>query len=102
MAYQVRRSEFDEILFRRAARAVAEAREGCRVREVDLGDAATARPTVTATDADGTVRRWRAQFIVDASGRDTLIGNRLEDQAHAIRDHNSSAMFGHFRNAKRD
>jgi len=36
-AWQVRRSEFDEILFRRAARAGAETRERVRVREVDLG-----------------------------------------------------------------
>ena len=100
MAYQVRRSEFDETLFRRAARTVAEAREGCRVREVDLGGC-DRRPEVAATDADGTVRRWRAKFIVDASGRDTFIGNRLKLKRRNP-DHNSSAMFGHFRNAKRD
>ena len=38
MAYQVRRSEFDEILFRRARGVVMEARENCRVREVELGE----------------------------------------------------------------
>ena len=32
MAYQVRRSEFDEILFRRAQGLVAESRENCRVK----------------------------------------------------------------------
>lgn len=100
MAYQVRRSEFDEILFRRASRSVAEVREGCRVREIDLGDG-DRTPEVSATDADGTVRRWRAKFVVDASGRDTFIGNRL-NMKRRNRDHNSSAMFGHFRNAKRD
>jgi len=101
MAYQVRRSEFDEILFRRASRAVAEAREGCRVRDVDLHSSSDRLPEVTATDADGTIRRWRAQFIVDASGRDTFIGSRLAIKRRN-QDHNSSAMFGHFRNAKRD
>jgi flavin-dependent dehydrogenase len=100
MAYQVRRSELDEILFRRAARSVAEARQGCRVSDVDLGTR-DRPPEVTATDADGTVHRWRARFIVDASGRDTFIGNRLKIKRRN-RDHNSSAMFGHFRNAKRD
>jgi 2-polyprenyl-6-methoxyphenol hydroxylase-like FAD-dependent oxidoreductase len=39
MAYQVRRSEFDEILFRRASAAGAETHENTRVREIDLGDA---------------------------------------------------------------
>src|SRR5437868_14799899 len=63
MAYQVRRSEFDEILFRRAARVVREAHENCRVREVDLGDRNT-RPTVTAIDASGTTREWRPKFVI--------------------------------------
>ena len=100
MAYQVRRSELDEILFRRAAGSVTEAREACRVGDVDLGTD-DRLPEVTATDADGTVRRWRARFIVDASGRDTFVGNRLEIKRRN-RDHTSAAMFGHFRNAKRD
>ena len=99
MAYQVRRSEFDEILFRRASRAVAEAHEGCRVREIALGT--SDRLSEVTADMDGTVRRWRAKFIVDASGRDTFIGNRLGIKRRN-RDHASSAMFGHFRNAKRD
>src|SRR5258708_22009742 len=41
MAYQVRRSEFDAILFRRAERVAAETRENCRVKDVDLGGAAS-------------------------------------------------------------
>ena len=100
MAYQVRRSEFDEILFRRAARVVAEARENCRVREVSLGDSATP-PTVTAVDAAGATHEWRAKFVVDATGRDTLVANRLRIKRRNP-DHNSAAIFGHFRNAKRD
>ena len=99
-AYQVRRSEFDEILFRRAERVVMEARENCRVREVDLGGR-DSPPGVTATDADGTVHEWRAKFIVDATGRDTLLGNRLKMKRRNP-EHNSAAIFGHFRNAKRD
>lgn len=100
MAYQVRRSEFDEILFRRAGRVVAEARENCRVREVTLGDRDTP-PTVSATDADGQVHEWRAKMVIDATGRDTLIGNRLKMKRKNPA-HNSAAIFGHFRNARRD
>ena len=100
MAYQVRRSEFDEILFRRAERVVAEARENCRVREVTLGDRDT-RPTVSASDADGTVHEWRPKMVIDATGRDTLIGNRLK-MKRKNPDHNSAALFGHFRHAQRD
>jgi flavin-dependent dehydrogenase len=100
MAYQVRRSEFDEILFRRAQGVVAEARENCRVREVELGDRKTP-PKVTAVDADGTVREWRPKFVIDATGRDTLLGNRLKTKRKNPA-HNSAAIFGHFRNARRD
>jgi len=99
-AYQVRRSEFDQILFRRAAGVVAEARENCRVREVDLGSSGSP-PAVSATGADGTVHEYRARFVVDATGRDTLLGNRLK-MKRRIPEHNSAAIFGHFRNAKRD
>jgi len=100
LAYQVRRSEFDEILFKRAAALGAEAYENTRVREFDLGDERSA-PTVKATSIDGTVREWRAKFIVDATGRDTLIANRLKVKRRNTA-HNSSAMYGHFRDARRD
>ena len=100
MAYQVRRSEFDQILFRRAISAGAEAHEGTRVREFDLGDRNTP-PVVKATGADGTAREWQAKFVVDATGRDTLVANRLKIKRRNPA-HNSSAMYGHFRNARRD
>jgi flavin-dependent dehydrogenase len=99
-AYQVRRSEFDEILFRRARGVVMEARENCRVRDVDLGDRKRA-PTVTATDADGQVHEYQAKFVIDATGRDTFLANRLQVKERNP-DHNSSAMYGHFTNAVRD
>ena len=100
MAYQVRRSEFDEILFRRARKVVAETHENTRVREVDLGDRKT-RPTVTAVDAAGATHEWRPRFVIDATGRDTLLGNRLKLKRRNPA-HNSAALFGHFRNARRD
>lgn len=99
-AYQVRRSEFDEILFRRARGVALEARENCRVRDVELGDRATP-PAVTAVDKDGRVSEYRPRFIVDATGRDTFLGNRLKVKRRNA-DHNSSAMYGHFANAQRD
>jgi flavin-dependent dehydrogenase len=100
LAYQVRRSEFDEILFRRARALGAEAHENTRVREFTLGDA-NEPPTVKATSIDGKVREWRAKFIVDATGRDTLVANRLKIKRRN-RDHNSCAMYGHFRDARRE
>jgi len=98
-AYQVRRSQFDEILFRRAARAGAQAIEGCRVRDVAF-QADGAGALVQATLEDGRSESWQARFIVDASGRDTFLGNRLKAKRRNTK-HNSAALYGHFRGARR-
>jgi flavin-dependent dehydrogenase len=99
-AYQVRRSEMDEVLFRRAERVVMEARENCRVREVSLGEGGEP-VTVSATDIQGGLHEYRARFLVDATGRDTFLGNRLKTKRRNPA-HNSAAMYGHFLNARRD
>jgi flavin-dependent dehydrogenase len=70
LAYQVRRSEFDEILFRRAARAGATTIENCRVRDVDLGDRGTP-PKVNATRLGGETLELRPKFVIDATGPTT-------------------------------
>ncbi|HJV72159.1 NAD(P)/FAD-dependent oxidoreductase [Ideonella sp.] len=96
-AWQVRRSELDELMFRHAARAGAEAIEGCRVREVNF-DADGA--DVLATLADGAERRWRARYVIDASGRDTLLAGQLGTK-QKMAEHNSAALYGHFTGAER-
>ena len=96
-AWQVRRSELDELLFRNATARGATTLEGCRVREVDF-DADGA--WVQAEQDDGARRRWRARFVVDASGRDTFIANKLRCKEKNPK-HNSSALFGHYTNARR-
>lgn len=98
-AYQVRRSEFDEILIRNAARKGAEVIEGCRVREVDFlpHDGGI---IVHAEHDDGRRVNWQCRFLVDASGRDTFLGNRLKTKQRNRR-HNSVALYGHFRGARR-
>src|SRR6185312_9870311 len=56
---------------------------------------------VRATMAGGGLREWRPRFVVDASGRDTLIANHLKIKRRNP-DHASAAMYGHFRGARRD
>ena len=96
-AWQVRRSELDEIMFRHAAAAGATTLEGCQVREVKFdADGADVRATLD----DGAERRWRARFVIDASGRDTLLANQMgSKQRNPL--HNSAALFAHFRGARR-
>ena len=95
--YQVRRSQFDEILFRHAAKSGARAVEGCRVTRVDFIPEGAA---VTARMEDGGERRWIARFIADASGRDTFLASQLGIKRRNA-DNNTAALFGHFTGAKR-
>jgi flavin-dependent dehydrogenase len=97
MAWQVRRAEFDEVLFRNAAQAGALAIEGCQVRKVAFDDEGA---DVEVARADGAIQRWRARFVIDASGRDTLLATQNQWK-QSNRQHNSAALFGHFRGAQR-
>ncbi|MBA4327446.1 MAG: hydroxylase [Polaromonas sp.] len=98
-SYQVRRSEFDEILIRNAARLGAEVIEGCRVKGVEFARDGSGA-TVRAQNDDGSSAGWRARFVVDASGRDTVLGKQF-DIKHRNPKHNSSALYGHFTGATR-
>jgi len=96
-AWQVRRSELDELLFRNAARQGALTHEGAKARKVDF------RPDGAVVQVlldDGTTRTWRTRFVVDASGRDTLLANKFKTKQKNPK-HSSTALFGHFRNARR-
>ena len=113
LAWQVRRSELDEILFRRAALAGARAMQGCAVRSIEFdGEGVTVNARLEgggngnrnagASDGHGAAseQRWRARYLVDASGRDTLLANHFGIK-RKHKKHNSAALFGHFRGAKR-
>ena len=102
-AYQVRRSEFDEILIRRSAQQGAQVSEGCRVRNVEFlpeGRSDGMRVQVEADNDDGSTVSWLARYVIDASGRDTILGNRLQTKQRNSK-HNSAALYGHFRHAER-
>ena len=96
-AWQVRRSELDELLFRAAERAGARTFEGHRARDVQF-DAEGA--LVQVERDDGSRASWRCRYLVDASGRDTLLANKFRSKEKHP-DHNSSALYGHFRGARR-
>jgi flavin-dependent dehydrogenase len=95
--YQVRRSEFDEILFRNAARAGARAIEGFRATGIEFHSRGA---EVSARDEEGGERKWQTRFVVDASGRDTFLASRLGIKERSKK-HNSAAIYGHFAGATR-
>lgn len=95
-AYEVTRSEFDEMLFRNATANGVDTREGVRVDRVDLGESG-----VAVHAREGATRHvFRGRYLVDASGRDTFLSKKLglkrKNPAHG-----SAAIFSHFKGVKR-
>jgi len=101
-AVHVRRSEFDELLFRHAAKLGARTFEGQRVTHADMdaGKGGDGRALLKVKADDGTETEWRPRFVIDASGRDTLLSSQF-DVKQRNRKHASAALFGHFSNAYR-
>ena len=97
-AYEVRRSEFDHILFRNAAAKGARVIEGRRIERVDFPPEGGV--VATGEAKDGQTSRFEAKFLVDASGRDTLLGGKLAIKQRNRR-HATAAVYGHFTGAKR-
>jgi flavin-dependent dehydrogenase len=92
-AYEVRRSEFDNLLLRNSAAKGTQVLEGARVTRVDFPKGGN--PVAYAVDEQGQECSWACRFFVDASGRDTLLSkqfNLKQKSAH----HASAAIFGHF------
>ena len=78
--WQVVRSEFDQMMLENAREHGVEVLEGVRVHDVlfqgNGADGARA-VGVTIKDAEGSVRDVRANVVIDASGQNGLIMNRL-------------------------
>jgi flavin-dependent dehydrogenase len=96
-AYQVWRQDFDKMLFDHARATGADAREGHEAVAVDYIDARRSHVDVRSDD-DGSYR-IRAQYVVDATGRDTLLSSKKRLRRKNS-EHQSAAIFGHFRGAE--
>jgi flavin-dependent dehydrogenase len=74
--WQVRRSEFDELMLNNAREHGVDVHEGVRVREILFdGDRATG---VRVQYEDGRQEEVTARVVVDASGQSAMIGNRFK------------------------
>jgi flavin-dependent dehydrogenase len=96
-AVQIRREDLDQLLFKHAAACGAQTLEDTEVLGVDFGaDAVTARLRA----ADGTISELKADYVVDATGRNTLLGSALRlKRKH--QQHQSAALFAHFSGVER-
>ncbi len=97
-AFQVRREEFDEILWNNAAQTGADCFDETIVKTVDFHDHAV--ELEAESKKNGELKRIRANFVIDASGRETFLSSRLNLKERNP-NHSSAAVFGHFQNVPR-
>ncbi len=96
-AWHVRRDEFDHMLFEHSRANGVDAREQVKVISTEVNGIDSVR--ATAQDADGNQIAIRARYLVDASGRDTFLGNKLKLKRKNTR-HQTAAIFAHFENVE--
>ena len=97
-AFQVKREEFDAMLFEHAHQSGVDAREGVKVERVEVDG--VGRVSAQAKDLAGNALSVKARYLVDASGRDTLLGNALKLKRKNDK-HQSAAIFAHFEDVER-
>jgi flavin-dependent dehydrogenase len=96
-AYQVRRDEFDSVLLGNASASGVKAFQGLRATSFETGQDTV---VVEGHSEAGTPFRCKARYLIDATGRDTLIGNQLRLKRKS-KQHQSAALFAHFRGVER-
>ena len=96
-AYQVRRDQFDQLLFSRAAEAGAQTLQQCRVANVQRESNGDMRVQLRAADGE---RSLSCRYVIDASGRDTLLGRQHQLKTAHPR-HRSAALYAHYRGVER-
>jgi flavin-dependent dehydrogenase len=96
--WHVERAEFDHLLFQTAAKQGATCLDGTRVSDLHLSDGPP--HLVTLTHSDGTAFSVHARVVVDATGQQSLIANRLSLRSMNP-DLKKASIWGHFRGARR-
>ncbi len=97
-AFQIIRSQFDEVLFRNTQSANVTALESCKVTSVEFPDADSV--SLSYSDENKEQHQISTKFLIDASGRETFLSRRLRLKQKSTQ-HNCAAIFGHFRNVTR-
>ncbi len=97
-AWQVRRSDFDQILFEAAEARGARTMQETRVTAVEFAPPGQ-RARVTAAGPDGEALHFAPRFVLDASGRDTFLAAKLGTKTSNKRN-NTAAVFAHFTGAE--
>jgi len=94
-SFQVKRSEFDHLLLKNAAREGVDVREEVRVVDVELS-----QPTVRVRAVEnGVTKEFESRFVVDASGHGSVIGSRYGEKKDE-KSLEKISFFAHFRGVK--
>ncbi len=96
-SYQVTRSEFDQLLLEQARKNGAEVREETEVRQIAFGADGVDLEVATAREGSNTLT---ARYLLDCSGRQTVVGNFL----HLKRSYDhlqKFSIFSHYENVDR-
>ena len=99
LTWHVKREDFDQILFENAAEKGAECRDQTRVMQILFADDGPHR--VELQNADGSIETVTAKVVIDASGQQSLISNKLsmKDFDPELK---KAAIWGYFKNARRN
>ena len=97
-AYEVQRDQFDKILFDNAKQKGVENIENIKVTNVEFNEDGSSVVHTVNNKKEKEV--WNTKYLVDASGRSTVLGNQLKIKQRS-KEHSSAAVFGHFENVER-
>ena len=97
-AYQVTRADFDKVLLDHAAENGAEVHEQTNVERIAFSDD---HVDLGVTSAKNWSREIRARYLIDASGRNSLVGNYFKLKKNY--DHlQKMSIFAHYNGVERD
>ena len=74
-AFQVTRADFDKVMLDNARDSGVEVREETTVEAIEFSDADV---RLTAKPKGGSAREFRARYLIDASGRNSLVGSKFK------------------------
>ncbi|MEO6872481.1 MAG: NAD(P)/FAD-dependent oxidoreductase [Chthoniobacterales bacterium] len=96
-AYQVSRAEFDQMLLENSRASGAEVREETAVVQISLGKELVTLETTNASKATATIK---ARYLIDCSGRQTVVGNFLKLK-RSYQHLQKFSIFAHYENVDR-
>ncbi|MFL5763907.1 MAG: NAD(P)/FAD-dependent oxidoreductase [Bacteroidia bacterium] len=100
LSFHVIRSAFDKLLLDNSKKKGADVREEHMVKDIVL-DKPDGTVEVTAMTAGGSMEKFSAKFLVDASGQSTMLGRKLGVKK-SYKDLERVAIFNHWTNVKYD